>query len=34
LNEEGAMYVDEYVFTNGAIYKGYMKDDMRHGFGT
>jgi len=26
-------YVDELIFDNGAVYKGYMKDGMRHGQG-
>mmetsp|Transcript_24306 Transcript_24306/g.18484 ORF Transcript_24306/g.18484 Transcript_24306/m.18484 type:complete len:86 (+) Transcript_24306:102-359(+) len=32
--EEGLSYVDELVFENGAVYKGYMKNGQRHGPGT
>ena len=33
--EEGEIeYKEEHKFANGAIYKGYWKDQMRHGEGT
>lgn len=30
---EGLNFIEELVFENGAIYKGYLKDGARHGPG-
>lgn len=29
----GLQFIDELAFENGAIYKGYLLNDMRHGPG-
>jgi hypothetical protein len=34
MREDGLEFVEELVFENGAVYKGYMKDGMRHSQGT
>ena len=31
--KEGLAFVEELAFENGAVYKGYLKDEMRHGPG-
>lgn len=31
--KEGYAFVEELAFENGAVYKGYLKDEMRHGPG-
>jgi len=31
---EGLQFIEELVFENGAVYKGYLKEGMRHGPGT
>jgi hypothetical protein len=30
----GLQFIEELVFENGAVYKGYLKDGARHGPGT
>jgi hypothetical protein len=32
-HEQGLQFIDELAFENGAVYKGYLLDDMRHGPG-
>ncbi len=27
------VFINEYVYPNGSVYKGQMKDEDRHGFG-
>lgn len=34
IKQENLQYTEELAFENGSIYKGYMKDGMRHGPGT
>jgi len=31
---EGLNFIEELVFENGAVYRGYLKDGSRHGPGT
>jgi len=31
--EPGLEFKEEHVFENGAVYRGQMKNEMRHGFG-
>jgi MORN repeat len=31
--EPGLKYVNEYLYPNGSIYKGQMKNEERHGYG-
>ena len=33
MKEANVTFIQELVFENGAIYKGYLKDGMRHGPG-
>jgi hypothetical protein len=31
---DGLQYIEELVFENGAVYKGYLRDGLREGPGT
>lgn len=33
-HKEGLTFIEELVFENGAVYRGYLKDGTRHGPGT
>lgn len=32
--KDGLQFIEELVFENGAVYRGYLKDGTRHGPGT